>query len=307
MGARDGGSVSAWMPMYWGDYLRDTGHLTAAEHGAYLLLIAHYWTTGEPLPNDDRRLARIARMSDAEWADARSMLVAFFEHRDGKLVHRRVEAELESASGKKIKNSQRASAAANARWNASRTAPSTASSNAPSISQAMLEECPPPSPIKSTPLPPRADDRFDEGWEAFPPKRKGSRERAAVAWKSALRRHDGLGPETILDGIRRYVGSDEVARGFVKGMAAWLNDDRWTVEYDPADGRSGPPADSPPALQIPIVKQASDLALQRSSGYRGTPEEREAAKRAIGALFAAARIGPEEAERVAREYLKEAA
>jgi len=49
------------MPWHIGDYLGDTMHLTTLEHGAYCLLIMHYWRTG-PLPNDDRMLADLAKM-----------------------------------------------------------------------------------------------------------------------------------------------------------------------------------------------------------------------------------------------------
>lgn len=83
----------AWMPLYVADYLADTGHLSAAEHGAYLLLIMHYWQNGG-LPNEDRRLARIARMSPAEWEDSREVLFDMFE--DG-WKHHRIEAELKAA------------------------------------------------------------------------------------------------------------------------------------------------------------------------------------------------------------------
>jgi uncharacterized protein YdaU (DUF1376 family) len=33
----------AWMPLYVGDYPRDTRDLDALQHGACLLLIMHYW------------------------------------------------------------------------------------------------------------------------------------------------------------------------------------------------------------------------------------------------------------------------
>lgn len=83
-----------WMPLYVADYLADTGHLSAAEHGAYLLLIMHYWSSGA-LPDDDRKLARIARLSDREWKSARPTIVEFFS--DG-WRHERIEAELAEAN-----------------------------------------------------------------------------------------------------------------------------------------------------------------------------------------------------------------
>lgn len=82
-----------WMPLYVADYIRDTRHLSTAEHGAYLLLIMHYWAMGS-LPDDDRRLARITGMSEAEWAEARPIIQSFFH--DG-WKHDRIDQELAEA------------------------------------------------------------------------------------------------------------------------------------------------------------------------------------------------------------------
>lgn len=83
-----------WMPLYVADFIADTAHMNAAETGAYIALICHYWTTGKPLPDDDKRLARIAAMTETEWEAARAMLERFFTVDGGLWRHERVEAEL---------------------------------------------------------------------------------------------------------------------------------------------------------------------------------------------------------------------
>jgi uncharacterized protein YdaU (DUF1376 family) len=79
-----------WMPLYVGDYLGDTGHLTTAQHGAYLLLMMHYWRKGE-LPDDDRQLSKITKLLKT-WCEYRPTLQDFF-HSGWK--HKRIDAELE--------------------------------------------------------------------------------------------------------------------------------------------------------------------------------------------------------------------
>lgn len=89
------------MSWHIGDYKKDTGHLRAADHGAYFLLIMHYWATGG-LPDNDKQLAAIACMSDREWKQHRSIIAALF---GPEWTHKRVNEELVAAQLKYEKRS----------------------------------------------------------------------------------------------------------------------------------------------------------------------------------------------------------
>ena len=78
-----------WMPLYCADFMADTSHLNAAETGAYIMLIMHYWRVG-CLPPDDRGRQRVSRMSIKEWTTHRARLAAFF---DADWKHGRIEKE----------------------------------------------------------------------------------------------------------------------------------------------------------------------------------------------------------------------
>jgi len=92
-----GARPDTWMPLYWGDYLRDTMHLRAEAHGAYLLLICHYWMSGKPLPDDDDHLSAVARVDEEAWRRLRPKLSEFFLVENGKWLHSRIESELAKA------------------------------------------------------------------------------------------------------------------------------------------------------------------------------------------------------------------
>ncbi len=80
-------SAPPFMPLYVGDYLADTTHLTVTEHGAYMLLLMSMWRNGGSLPNDDKALARHARCTRGQWDRMRPVLIEFFEATDRTITH----------------------------------------------------------------------------------------------------------------------------------------------------------------------------------------------------------------------------
>lgn len=96
------------MPLYVGDYLADTTNLTAAQHGAYLLLLMTYWHRGGPLPDDNIFLANAAKTSKNLWGYTRKVLEPYFEIKDGAWIHKRVEKEILKCCERSAKASQSA-------------------------------------------------------------------------------------------------------------------------------------------------------------------------------------------------------
>jgi uncharacterized protein YdaU (DUF1376 family) len=113
------------MPLYIGDYLADTMHLTCEQSGAYLHLIMHYWRAGS-LPHDDVALAQIARLPAKAWRAHKAIIAAFFGQG---WTHKRIDAERAKTNEVKERYHERAVKAAQARH---KHTPSNASSTATS-------------------------------------------------------------------------------------------------------------------------------------------------------------------------------
>jgi len=83
--------------LYIGDYLRDTGTLTVAEHGAYMLMLMHYYATEQPLPAG-RELHRLLRAETKAERDAIDSIARKFWHQtECGLVNTRADREIERA------------------------------------------------------------------------------------------------------------------------------------------------------------------------------------------------------------------
>jgi uncharacterized protein YdaU (DUF1376 family) len=68
-----------YMPLYTGDYLRDTRFLTPLKHGIYLLSLIHCWDSKGPMPLDEQEAAGICNCRSADEIEAlRYVLGRFF-------------------------------------------------------------------------------------------------------------------------------------------------------------------------------------------------------------------------------------
>lgn len=228
--------TDTWMPLYVSDYIRDTRHLSTAEHGAYLLLLMHAWTNGGAIPTDDTRLARIAGLTAREWRSSKAVLLAFWSQADDGYRHKRVDQELAKAAGMVEQRSLAGKASAEARkakreGNERSTAvategPTKPQRNArPSPSQDSLTTF--ESNAREPRLPP---DLLDKVWSAAPPKarERSSRGDTSKALAAALKR--GAKPDEIMAGLMAYWRSDDATKdggAYAKGVHRMIADDRW--------------------------------------------------------------------------------
>jgi uncharacterized protein YdaU (DUF1376 family) len=89
----------AFMPVYTGDYLRDTRHLTPLKHGIFYLLLMHCWDQKGPLPLDEQECAGIANCRSADEIESlRYILARFFVRMEDGFYNHRMQKEIERAN-----------------------------------------------------------------------------------------------------------------------------------------------------------------------------------------------------------------
>lgn len=114
-----------YFPFYPDDFASDgdVEAMSTAQVGAYMLLLCKAWRE-EPVgsvPDDDRRLARWARMTPEEWSEAKSAVLAPFALRtDGRWHQPRMEREFMKLRESSRRRAEAGAVGAEKRWGKSK-------------------------------------------------------------------------------------------------------------------------------------------------------------------------------------------
>jgi uncharacterized protein YdaU (DUF1376 family) len=227
-----------YMQFYVHQYQADTEHLrTAVQHGAYTQLIFNYWQRGEALPDDDRKLAAIAKVTDEEWKNGiRADMIDFFEVRDGRWFHKRIEGDLAAVKTRSNQASEagKASAAARAATKGNPPPPNPPGRRSKRALNGRSTRAEQPlnhkdldSDIKNPPLPPSGGSGraslFDEFVSTYPADSEDRLEPARALFDELPEADQRL----AIEGARRY--AERIAKGERKVAAArkWLREKGW--------------------------------------------------------------------------------
>lgn len=219
---------------YPGDYGRDTSHLSLAEHGAYTLLMDHYYSTEKPIKTDRVSLFRLCRaFSEEEQAATMRVADEFFPVGDDGMRHN-------ARADRQIPVERQAiDAARNNGKKGGRPVVSVVTEAKPSHNPGVMQNITqnitgsePTSKALPLPLPIEAKSksslvqraaRFDEFWSVYPV-RKG-KAHALKKWKA--RNLDAIADRIIDDVKARIEGDRQWLDGYVPHGSTYVNGKGW--------------------------------------------------------------------------------
>lgn len=98
--------VNIWFATYVGEQFIVTAPLTGHECGALWLITGALWDAGGSLPDNDKRLAQIAKATPRQWKEIKASLSHLFKIEGGRISIPRL--DLEIAKAKELSEKKRA-------------------------------------------------------------------------------------------------------------------------------------------------------------------------------------------------------
>jgi uncharacterized protein YdaU (DUF1376 family) len=185
-----------YYPRNLGDYAKDTGHLSALEHGVYNLLMDWYYANEQPIP--ESKCERIAKASTTQERKAvGAVLSDFFFLEDGFWRHSRIDAEIVKYKEK----TDKAAESAKVRWDKERNANAMRPHKKRNARQSNANtEYRIQTDSKESVM---TDSQFDALWSAYP-KRSGSNPKTKALKALNARLAEGESLDAIAAGTERY-------------------------------------------------------------------------------------------------------
>lgn len=242
-----------WYPRYFGDYMKKTSHLSLAEHGAYVVLLDHYYGTEQPLQADVTALIRVCRaFEQAEQKAVESVCNQFFPiGPDGLRHNKRADAEIakgraisgerssagiKGAKARKQKHEEEQSKRiSNCLTNATANGVSIAATPTPTTTVTPTgTTTTPPTPLgeQMVLVPETAEEKkakesdMERFYLAYP--RKVAVEKFKKAW--AVHKHEFPPIEEMLDKLKEQVKTKEWTKdgkAFIPHPATYINQGRY--------------------------------------------------------------------------------
>lgn len=227
-------SATPYMPLWVGDFLTKTISLDTRETGAYMLLLMAMWTNGGSLPEDHKKLQRIAR-AGREWPKVWAGIERFFTIENGVITQSRLTEEYTKATAKVEVRRQSGALGGKAKALKDKAHDVAKATVLPCQSEpysdieanASIDTPPPPKPKRgqSTETP-----EFRAFWDAYP--RKKAKDKAVIAWGKAVKRAP---PAVIIAAARRVENQGQ----YTPYPASWLNAGQWNDEPEVNHGQRG--------------------------------------------------------------------
>lgn len=238
------------LPLFTDAFIADTGHLSAQETGAYLMLMMVAWRSPDcRLPDADDKLARWARVDRRTWLRIKPIVMEFWTLADGFWTQKRLSKERDVVSkraeaarenGKhggrpnSLKNNDAGNPAGSARVSGSK--PPNPNPNPNQEEPTVL-----PETHARGGFPPNAFERF---WARYP-----SKVGKAAAEKSfdRVRKSGKVAFDELMAGLERYIANKPHSREWANPQT-WLNQGRWEDAWPPdrPAHQGHPTADGPP-------------------------------------------------------------
>lgn len=265
-----------YIEFYVGDYMRDTGHLSMIEDGAYFRLLKHVWSTGKLIPKDPAEYYRIARAFTEEERKATDKILGefFIEKRDGFLNKKAM--ELFEKRQKKIdqlrENGSKGGRPPKPKQNQKVLKNKTKTKAKGGDNQIQIQ-----NHLNHPPTPQGACARFDEFWKLYP-KKVGKADCQRKWTRSKL---DAIA-DKILDAVKRYTVTekwqDKNGR-YIPNPLTFLNGERWNDEIPAPQGATKPRKE----FQYKLIQQ--ELTRQRPIYFCHWQGNQRSLKRVHDAAF----------------------